>query len=57
MNLSLVLHRKQWEASDFSDITKEELDLAEKHPQWFIKKWFNEAFWPVDYYITKNLNL
>lgn len=32
MNLSLVLHRKQWELSEFS-VTKEELDLAEKHPQ------------------------
>lgn len=55
MNLSLVLHRKQWELSEFS-VTKEELDLAEKHPQWFIKTvWLPD--WLTDFYITKNLKI
>jgi hypothetical protein len=36
---------------------KEELDLAEKHPQWFIKKWFIKTVWLTDFYITKNLKI
>lgn len=51
MNYSIIFPRKVWEADSAYHCTKEELDIAEKHPQWLIK-----TVWSTDYILCKDLN-